>query len=130
VGACAHLVGTFVPVRRGTRVGRMGRIGTNPCQSVASVSSVFYLYAGRRNFIDKAWPRRPTYALVPPISSSPKPKTMPEKTAERPSEHLERGLGLLDATMIVVGSMIGSGIFITSADEAAPGEGVAGGAER
>jgi basic amino acid/polyamine antiporter, APA family len=33
-------------------------------------------------------------------------------------EHLERGLGLLDATMIVVGSMIGSGIFITSAESA------------
>jgi basic amino acid/polyamine antiporter, APA family len=29
---------------------------------------------------------------------------------------LERGLGPLDATMIVVGSMIGSGIFITSAE--------------
>src|SRR5205807_9860982 len=31
-------------------------------------------------------------------------------------KYLERGLGLLDATMIVVGSMIGSGIFITSAE--------------
>src|ERR687885_2278825 len=31
-------------------------------------------------------------------------------------KHLERGLGLLDATMIVVGSMIGSGIFLTSAE--------------
>src|SRR5690349_24392518 len=29
---------------------------------------------------------------------------------------LVRGLSLLDATMIVVGSMIGSGIFITSAE--------------
>src|SRR5258705_8120072 len=29
---------------------------------------------------------------------------------------LVRGLGLIDATMIVVGSMIGSGIFITSAE--------------
>ncbi|HJR08922.1 MAG TPA: amino acid permease [Pyrinomonadaceae bacterium] len=29
---------------------------------------------------------------------------------------LERGLGLLDATMIVVGSMIGSGIFLVSAE--------------
>lgn len=29
---------------------------------------------------------------------------------------LERGLGFVDATMIVVGSMIGSGIFITSAE--------------
>ena len=29
---------------------------------------------------------------------------------------LPRGLGLFDATMIVAGSMIGSGIFIVSAD--------------
>ena len=29
-----------------------------------------------------------------------------------------RGLGLFDATMVVVGSMIGSGIFIVSADMA------------
>ncbi|HEX7956389.1 MAG TPA: APC family permease, partial [Pyrinomonadaceae bacterium] len=35
---------------------------------------------------------------------------------EKGREHLERGLGLLDASMIVVGSMIGSGIFITSAE--------------
>lgn len=35
-----------------------------------------------------------------------------------PPEHLQRGLTLLDATMIVVGSMIGSGIFITSAESA------------
>jgi APA family basic amino acid/polyamine antiporter len=35
------------------------------------------------------------------------------KTKERP---LVRGLGLFDATAIVVGSMIGSGIFITSAE--------------
>src|SRR3954449_11191444 len=32
------------------------------------------------------------------------------------SAKLVRGLSLLDATMIVVGSMIGSGIFITSAE--------------
>src|SRR5438876_8338748 len=31
-------------------------------------------------------------------------------------ENLVRGLGLLDSTMIVAGSMIGSGIFIVSAD--------------
>src|SRR5438874_479045 len=31
---------------------------------------------------------------------------------------LVRGLGLLDASMIVVGSMIGSGIFLTSAESA------------
>jgi APA family basic amino acid/polyamine antiporter len=43
--------------------------------------------------------------------------SQPERPAdERRPEHLERGLGLLDATMIVVGSMIGSGIFITSAE--------------
>lgn len=31
-------------------------------------------------------------------------------------QHLERGLGLADAAMIVVGSMIGSGIFLASAE--------------
>ena len=35
------------------------------------------------------------------------------------SQKLVRGLGLLDATMIVIGSMIGSGIFIVSAKSAA-----------
>src|SRR4051812_1060755 len=35
-----------------------------------------------------------------------------------PSPPLVRELGLLDATMIVMGSMIGSGIFITSAESA------------
>ena len=33
-----------------------------------------------------------------------------------PNDKLQRGLGPLDATMIVIGSMIGSGIFITSAE--------------
>src|SRR3977135_4050521 len=40
-----------------------------------------------------------------------------QTSAER--AHLVRGLGLLDATMIVIGSMIGSGIFIVSAKSAA-----------
>jgi APA family basic amino acid/polyamine antiporter len=45
-----------------------------------------------------------------------------EASAARPAvpgaapERLERGLGLADATMIVVGSMIGSGIFLASAE--------------
>src|SRR3989454_5940053 len=33
-------------------------------------------------------------------------------------QKLVRGLGLTDGTMIVIGSMIGSGIFITSAESA------------
>src|SRR5919202_4113180 len=41
---------------------------------------------------------------------------MPEQDAERQPERLLKGLGPLDATTIVVGSMIGSGIFITSAE--------------
>src|ERR687885_191087 len=41
-----------------------------------------------------------------------------ETTIDTQTAKLERGLGLLDATMIVVGSMIGSGIFITSAESA------------
>src|SRR3977135_4689737 len=40
-----------------------------------------------------------------------------QTSAER--AHLVRGLGLLDATMIVIGSMIGSGIFIVSAKSSA-----------
>ena len=35
---------------------------------------------------------------------------------EQSNEGFVRGLGLLDSTMIVAGSMIGSGIFIVSAD--------------
>ncbi len=38
------------------------------------------------------------------------------KAEERSAEGLERGLGLTDATMLVIGSMIGSGIFIVSAE--------------
>ena len=40
------------------------------------------------------------------------------KETDRSPAKLVRGFGLLDATMIVVGSMIGSGIFITSAESA------------
>lgn len=36
--------------------------------------------------------------------------------AERTDGEFKRGLGLLDSTMIVIGSMIGSGIFIVSSD--------------
>src|SRR5256714_9826413 len=39
-------------------------------------------------------------------------------TTDTQPAKLERGLSLLDATMIVFGSMIGSGIFITSAESA------------
>src|SRR5215210_6304908 len=39
---------------------------------------------------------------------------MAEKKTD--ANKLVRGLGLLDGTMIVIGSMIGSGIFITSAE--------------
>ena len=42
--------------------------------------------------------------------------TATAESAEPKGEHLERGLGALDAATIVVGSMIGSGIFITSAE--------------
>jgi APA family basic amino acid/polyamine antiporter len=40
------------------------------------------------------------------------------KAVENSAPKLVRGLGLVDASMIVVGSMIGSGIFITSAESA------------
>src|SRR2546421_3192306 len=48
------------------------------------------------------------------------PSDAPARTASSAQgEHLVRGLGLLDATMIVVGSMIGSGIFLVSAKSSA-----------
>src|SRR5678815_2519909 len=41
---------------------------------------------------------------------------MPDQSSSSSSVKLVRELSLLDATMIVVGSMIGSGIFIVSAE--------------
>lgn len=41
---------------------------------------------------------------------------VPLATTDEEKTELVRGLGLLDGTMLVVGSMIGSGIFIVSAD--------------
>src|SRR5271154_4080437 len=43
---------------------------------------------------------------------------MQPATARPPSEELTRGLGLFDSTMLVAGSMIGTGIFIVSSDMA------------
>ena len=43
---------------------------------------------------------------------------MSDAIADRAETNLVRALGPLDATMIVIGSMIGSGIFITSAESA------------
>ena len=45
------------------------------------------------------------------------PATAPPPAAGLDTE-FQRGLGLFDATMVVVGSMIGSGIFIVSAEMA------------
>lgn len=47
-------------------------------------------------------------------ASDPPPACAPDASAPR----LVRGLGLLDSAMLVAGSMIGSGIFIVSADMA------------
>ena len=46
----------------------------------------------------------------------PAVQTPDRAAAPAPEPGLVKGLGLLDATMIVAGSMIGSGIFIVSAD--------------
>jgi APA family basic amino acid/polyamine antiporter len=44
----------------------------------------------------------------------PQPGTTDHSTALAPSAELKRSLGLIDATSIVAGSMIGSGIFVVS----------------
>ncbi len=51
------------------------------------------------------------------MSSEADSRTDPAPDSSTPPQ-LARGLGRLDATMIVIGSMIGSGIFITSAESA------------
>src|SRR5947208_16949292 len=53
------------------------------------------------------------------INSSPNPTAQQRRPMTPPpaaDDKFVRGLGLLDSTMIVAGSMIGSGIFIVSAD--------------
>src|SRR5206468_2218628 len=47
---------------------------------------------------------------------APMPRTSATSAVKPTEVELVQGLGLLDATMIVMGSMIGSGIFIVSAD--------------
>jgi APA family basic amino acid/polyamine antiporter len=49
--------------------------------------------------------------------ANPIPASIPDDATTLDTE-FRRGLGLYDATMVVVGSMIGSGIFIVSADMA------------
>jgi APA family basic amino acid/polyamine antiporter len=51
------------------------------------------------------------------LMANPRPAVAPP-TATALDTEFTRGLGLYDATMVVVGSMIGSGIFIVSADMA------------
>ena len=48
---------------------------------------------------------------MPPVAEAP-----PHAPAASPETEFKKSLTLLDATMLVVGSMIGSGIFIVSAD--------------
>lgn len=56
---------------------------------------------------------------TPEISGAlPRPDARPQPSPPALEVELVRGLSLVDATMIVVGSMIGSGIFIVSADVA------------
>jgi APA family basic amino acid/polyamine antiporter len=51
-------------------------------------------------------------------TTKPLPRDATASGAETLDTEFNRGLGLFDSTMVVVGSMIGSGIFIVSADMA------------
>ncbi len=46
----------------------------------------------------------------------PETRSATPSRTEKPTTGFVRDLGLMDSTMIVAGSMIGSGIFIVSAD--------------
>ena len=73
-----------------------------------------------RPFGSTAFPpyQSPTPDGCPSPSKSTRTQALMSQNEPSPGENqrLVRRLGLLDATMIVVGSMIGSGIFITSAE--------------
>src|SRR5439155_4445949 len=56
------------------------------------------------------------FCFAPPRHTSAGQMTQPAVLVEDRSTGFLRELGLLDSTMIVAGSMIGSGIFIVSAD--------------
>ena len=64
---------------------------------------------------DKIDPPSPGYGVAGPPSVA---AASSGAAGNRANGNLERRLGPLDATMIVIGSMIGSGIFITSAESA------------
>src|SRR3989449_4597196 len=56
------------------------------------------------------------FSFDPSLPQSARRMTQPAVLVEDKSTGFLRELGLLDSTMIVAGSMIGSGIFIVSAD--------------
>jgi APA family basic amino acid/polyamine antiporter len=57
------------------------------------------------------------YTVAYTVSQSRR-KLVPSSTPSQPVTELKRSLGLFDSTMIVTGSMIGSGIFIVSSEMA------------
>src|ERR1700733_425366 len=84
------------------------------CQTSSKVSS------SQRNFANKPSGRERGIATMPKTTLSPL------STIAQNDAGLVRGLGLFDSTMIVVGSMVGSGIYIVSADIARQTGSVAG----
>ena len=62
--------------------------------------------SGTANIVDDGGCTKRILPILAPLSK----QHMAEQT------HLKQSLGLMDGTLIVVGSMIGSGIFIVSAD--------------
>src|SRR6266516_4433993 len=75
---------------------------------------------GRRHSTKNSLPSLPMREHLSPGSCNAphKTRTMPAADTKSPDSEPKfvQGLGLLDSTMIVAGSMIGSGIFIVSAD--------------
>ncbi len=59
-----------------------------------------------------------TVPETPVTDASDSPTLLPSGAAVALDTEFTRGLGLFDSTMVVVGSMIGSGIFIVSAEMA------------
>jgi len=83
---------------------------------IAEFGSGLARSGGARHLASSTVRHRPAPARLP-LSTPTALRTGPASPDDSPdAPRLERGLGLSDASMLVIGSMIGSGIFLVSAE--------------
>jgi basic amino acid/polyamine antiporter, APA family len=74
-------------------------------------------YGGKLTFFDRNGSDLTSYNIKQPtFAASTSYKLLINNVSQPTHESLNRSLGLMDGAMIVIGSMVGSGVFIVSAD--------------